>query len=367
MENNKKRKIFFIAGGHDFHAIDWYRNITKICNDREVCFVTDLIQPESHSRLLNEEDNFLELYNIDWLLFKTQSKAGNIWRNFIKLIFFPIQVQRLKRIAKKEPQAIYHAHTMYYLFLGWRAGIKYIGSPQGSEILVRPFRSKLYRYFAIKSLKAAEHIIIDSVNLQNGIRKLSGKEATIVQYGIDVDAIVQSTKEKGDRLKITSIRGLYPLYRIHEILNARNNYNKSHPLVLFYPFWEDGYKEEIINKLMPTDINMGRIPTKNEVYRVLASTLLAISIPESDSSPRSVAESIFCGACVAVTYNPWIESLPECMHKRIYIVDLDDQFWFLKAIDYANKLVNVPFLPSEEAMNMFDQKRSMKKVADLFY
>ena len=367
MERKKSNKIIFIGNARDFHAIDWYRSIKKICKDKDVFFATDLIYSEGHARLVTEDDIILPLYNIDWLLFKRQSLIGNIWRNFIKFIFSPLQFQRLKQIARNNPEAIFHAHTMYYLFLGWGAGIKYIGSPQGDEILIRPFRSKIYKYLAVKSLNSASHIIIDSISMQDGIRKLCGKESTVIQYGIDVAAIEQNTKSINDRSHIVSIRALYPLYRIHDIFKARDEFNKLQPLLLFYPFWEDGYKERILKMLQPDDINMERIPTKGEMYRVLSSAMLTISIPESDSSPRSVYESIFCGCCVAVTYNTWIENLPDCMRKRIYIVDINDNKWFSKAIEHAKIVVKEPYHPSEKALEMFDQKRSMKMVYQQFY
>lgn len=361
------KKIVFVGNARDFHAIDWYRTIKKICVDKQVFFATDLIESENHRKIVSESDNLINLYNIDWLLFSSQSTFGNIWRNFIKVLFFPIQVARLKKMVSKNPDAVYHAHTMYYLFICWRAGVKFIGSPQGDEILIRPYRSKLYRYFAVKSLAAADHLIVDSVNLKNGIWKLSGKNAEVIQYGIDVKTILELRDTETERNQITSIRALYPLYRIQSILDARNQCATPPPLTLFYPFWEDGYKEKIIRQLQPSDINLGRMETKIEVYRALAKTKLAISIPESDSSPRSVYESIFSGCCVAVSNNSWIESLPECMRKRICIVDLDDKYWLEKSILYAESVVKTPYIPSDDSLNMFDQERSMKLVAQHFY
>jgi len=265
------------------------------------------------------------------------------------------------------PLAIFHAHTMYYMFLCWMANVPYIGTPQGSEILVRPYRSKLYMYFAKRTLAAANHIIIDSVNLRNEIFKLCKKPSTVVQNGIDIEEIERNIKSLTSRNYITSIRGIYPNYRIDQIFEARDRCTHFYPLLLFYPFSEKGYLNIIHNKIKSKDIDLGRIATKGEMYKLLGSTLLAISIPESDSSPRSVYESIFCGCCVAVTYNIWIESLPECMRSRIVIVDLEDNLWLEKAIENAKTITKEPFNPTEEALNSFDQKRSMKLVADHFY
>jgi hypothetical protein len=362
------REIIFVGDGRDFHARDWYLTIKKICSSRAVIYVTDLIESEGCPRLVNENDIIINLFNIDRLLFKKVSKWGNYWRNIIKVLAFPIQVPRLKKIVKDYPNAVFHAHTMYYMFLCWMAQIEYIGTPQGSEILVRPYRSMIYRFFARKALLAANHIVVDSVNLQNGILKLCGKTSNVIQNGINADEIEQNIKGiKKNRTHIASIRGLYQNYRIEEIFAARDRCTFFTPLLLFYPFSEYGYKKNLSKKMTEKDVDLGRIETKEEMYRVLGATLLAISIPESDSSPRSVYESLFCGCCVAVSYNPWIEMLPECMRVRVVVVNIEEDLWLEKAIEQARIITRESFIPSKEALELYDQTRSMKIVADLFY
>ena len=46
-------------------------------------------------------------------------------------------------------------------------------------------RSKIYKYFAIKSLQAAKYLTVDSVKMKDRILELSGCEATVVQNGIN--------------------------------------------------------------------------------------------------------------------------------------------------------------------------------------
>lgn len=360
-------EIIIIGNARCYHSMDWYRTIKKICSHRETLFATDLIDSESHLKIVCEADNIIDLYNIDWLLFKRQTKMGNVWRNIVKFLVSPLQILKVKSLGKKYPNAIFHAHTMYYMFLCWLARINFIGTPQGSEVLVRPDRSSIYKYFACKSLKAADHVIVDSANLQNRIRKLCGKDAVVIQNGMDASAILTKANGNNERTKITSFRGLYPVYRIEEILKGRTNSGLKPPLTLIYPFWEEEYKEKVLSALRPGDTLLGRLPLKDEMYKLLFGTLLAISIPGSDSSPRSVYEAIFCGCCVAVTYNPWIENLPSCMRSRLFIVDLEDKGWFDQAIDSAHLITKNPFIPSEMALNLFDQERTMKHVAETFY
>ena len=359
-------EIIIIGNARDFHAMDWYRTIKRVCSHRKILFATDLIDSEGHLKMVREDDNIIGLCNIDWLLFKRQTSMGNLWRNIIKLLVSPLQILKIKSIEKKYPNAIFHAHTMYYMFLCWLARIKFIGTPQGSEVLVRPNRSSIYKYFACKSLKAAKHITVDSVNLQNRIRELCGKEAVVIQNGIDVSSILAKVNNKIERSGVVSFRGMYPLYRIDEILAARANSKLKPSLTFIYPFWEDKYKQMIISKLNSSDLNLGRL-SKDKMYELLSSTLLAISIPKSDSSPRSVYEAIFCGGCVAVTYSPWIESLPLCMRSRLLIVDLKDDGWLDKAIECAYSITKEPYKPSQMALNLFDQEKTIKTVVDLFY
>jgi len=95
--------VIFIGNARCFHTMDWYRSAQDLLSPKKVLLVTDLIHSEGHAKLVNETDNLIHLYNIDWLLLRRQSKFGNIWRNVIKALFLPIQVWRLKLILRKIP------------------------------------------------------------------------------------------------------------------------------------------------------------------------------------------------------------------------------------------------------------------------
>lgn len=358
--------IVILGGARDYHALDWYRTVKKLMPDTNVVLLTDLIGGEGFDVIVNESDHVEKLFIIDKFLFRGQSKAGNIWRNIFKLIVLPIQIFYLKKYKREHPHSIVHAHPMYYMFLCWLSGIAFIGSPQGDEILIRPYQSKLYRYFARKALQAAKYVTVDSVNMQKGIEQLSGVKALVYQYGIDVESLLQLQSTKRD--KIASIRGMLPLYRIQEIIEARNRRSilSQEHISFIYPYYDEAYYMRMKKMLITNDQDLGRLD-KDAMYQLLLESFLVVSIPESDSSPRSVYESIFLGCCVAVTYNQWIESLPQCMKNRLFIVDLDDSAWLEHAVAFAKKCVLVPYVPSDEALEMFDQRRSIGKVIEKLY
>lgn len=250
------RDVIFLGNARCYHTMDWYRNAQDVCYPKRVMFATDLIASEGHVKLVSENDDIIHLYNIDWLLLRNQSKFGNLWRNFVKFILLPLQVVRLRKIATNSPKAIYHAHTMYYMLLGRLAGVSFIGTPQGSEILVRPDRSRVYKYFARKSLLAAKHITVDSAKMQYKILQLCGAKSYIVQNGIDINAISHVVNNPTARVKIVSIRAITPLYRIDEICKALINSQQKPPLTFFYPFWEDEYKTQVFEKLGSEDLDL---------------------------------------------------------------------------------------------------------------
>lgn len=361
----KIMNIVFLCGARDFHAIDWYKSANK-SSKYEVSILTDLIEAEGFVRLINKDDKVHRLLIIDRYLFTTQSNLGNIWRNFVKILVFPIQVYLLRRFSRKFPSTVFHAHSMYYLFLGYVAGVKYVGSPQGSDILIKPYRSKIYRYFTIKSLKAALFVIVDSISMQDKTIELSGIKPYIIQNGIDISAIKELRLKLSDNIKrnqVVSLRGFTELYRIDEILKSRNSskVKSDIPIIFIYPFYEHKYMDETSSLILDTDKILGRL-NRESLYQQLFNSYLVISIPKSDSSPRSVYEAIFCGCVVAITYNPYYDTLPDCMKSRIILVDILDSDWLVKANKKALEISAIEYYPSSEALMEFDQLQSYLKI-----
>lgn len=339
----------------------------------QICILTDLIAGEGFKKLVDERDTVYRLLIIDPLLLKKPSKLGNVWRNIVKLLVFPLQVMLVRRFAARNPGAIFYAHAMYYLFLGMAAGIRFVGRPQGSDILIKPYRSTLFRHFAVKSMAAAKAVIVDSDKMRDAIRGFSAEiNVHLVRNGIDLDAIGRaietSRAESADRHHILSLRGLTPLYQINEIVQRRNGSSLYHdtPLTFIYPFYEEKFKSALLPLLGRADNDLGSLD-KGKMYGLLASTRLAISIPTSDSSPRSVYEAVFCGCAVAITHHPYYDVLPRCMQDRIVLVDIADKDWFDRAMDMAARIIKTPYSPSAEALSMFDQNRAFREMQALIF
>lgn len=360
--------VVFLCGARDFHAMDWYKSARKLYPEKKFTIVTDLIEGEGYKKLIDDDDIVYRLLIIDSLLFKSQSKIGHKWRNLIKLLVLPIQVLKLRNFNKHHPHHIYHAHSMYYLLLATLAKVPFIGTPQGSDILIKPYKSRLYRYLSVQALKKGIAITVDSQKMKRQIKELSGVDAKIVQNGVSVDVIrkyVASNKQLRE-IEVLSIRGVTGIYRIKELVEARNNSKKNNKLGIkfIFPFKDNNYFNSIEGLLISKDTVLGRLE-KSEMYRLLSDTKLVFSIPFSDSSPRSVYEAIFCGCIVAITREEYFENLPECMKSRIVLVDLKKSNWFDYAIQEANEISKFSYVPSTEALRAYNQNNSFNYIAQL--
>ena len=359
------KPICFVASARDYHAIDWYRSVKNLCHGRRVFIATDLIESEGVEKLVDERDEVHRLFDLDRWLPDRQSKFGNIWRNIIKALTVPLVAYRLNALSKRV-DAIFHAHSMYYIFLCWLARVEFIATPMGSNVLVRPDNSLIYKLFTIYSLRAAAAITVDSTALQEKIRSLCGRESHIIQNGIDSNGTQAYRESAQKRFRVISIRGMDPNYRILELIQARNSTDRSIGFDFIYPFHEENYLNSVKRLMNAEDRDHGRV-SKDVMYQMLGEAFAVFSIPISDSSPRSVYETIFCGACVMVSYGKWVELLPVCMRARVIVVDISMQHWFDDALRAARQICFTPFIPSREALELFDENEAMKMVCRKFY
>lgn len=352
--------ILFLGNGRCYHTMDWFRSAQRLQPDPPPVLVTDLIEGESFVKLIAPGDRVERLLVIDGLLSRKQSRLGDIWRNLIKLLLLPLQAFLLKRIVKKYPGSVIHAHSTYYIAMARASGGRYVATPQGSEVLARPYRSRFYHSFSRYAFERAARITVDSVAMQRCLRELFGLDSTIVQNGIDIDAMREIGHTVPVRDRIASMRGIVPNYQIDLLLDARNRTLPGVPIDFCYPFDGAEYRTAIAGKFIATDRDLGRL-ARSDLYQLLRSTLLVVSIPLSDSSPRSVYEAIFCGCMVAATDGAWIGQLPKCMKARVMVVDPNSGTWLRDALEMARTRIAEPYVPSREALEMFDQKLSMQK------
>ena len=361
---NKTFTPVFLGSGRCFHTMDWFRSCCELVDTPPV-FITDNYGREGFVPLLQPMDNIYELFIIDSFLFERASILGHLWRNFLKLLLIPLQIIKLRRALQELPEPFIFAHSTYYAFLASFCNVRYSTTPQGSEVLVRPLRSRFYKAFLLRSVRHASFVTVDSVAMASALKRLANISAEIIQNGIDVSKILSvPANSNSNRTLTTSIRGFDKNYRIVDILIERNIFAPHVDLNFCFPFMEEKYYKDILKLIGCSDLLHGRL-SRDQMYEILRKSSCVISIPHSDSSPRSVYEAIFCGASVICVHASYVDNLPSCMRQRIVVIDLSDPLWFCAALSRARELSSKPFVPSSEALELFDQLSSMRKCLKL--
>ncbi len=360
-------KIVFLCGAKDFHAMDKVRLISNKLGQSRVVVLTDTISGEGQKSKLIVGDRVYQLISIDKLTLDTTTKFSNTWRNVVKFLILPLQVQKVKNFYAKNTDCIYHALPLYYMLLCYYSRVPYIGTPQASEVLVRPQASKIYSYFAKKAIGGANVILVDSVKMQTAVQKLFDVKTVVLKNGFNTTYLM-SLPVTIRRANIVSIRAAYPLYNIDKIIESRNQVREAAPppLRFIFPAQDENYLTALKKQSSADDLFVGRLE-KDELYQLLTSTLLVVSIPSSDSSPRSVYESIFAGAAVATLKQDYYNELPECMKQRIILVDLEDKYWFGQAVIEAKRITQSNYAPSREALEMCDENFITNKIIQEIY
>ena len=363
----KNWDIVILGGARDFHAMDWYRAVKRICEKKSVVFLTDSLEAEGLNDLSQPGDQIEKLFIIDSFLPQRMQIWLRPWKIFVKLAFLPIQIILLRRFYFASGRPIIHAHPMYFMLLSRLARVPFIGTPQGDELLIHPQKNKLYKLIARWVLQGSSSVIVDSEQMKKAAKDISYIEAHVIQNGINMAEINSVAKTKAPRFRIVSNRGLMEIYQIDKIMHARDAQLPNLGITFSYPFANPDYQGIISQLMTEKDENIGRLELKVDLYKILRETLLVVSIPKSDSSPRSIYEAIFCGCCIAATPNPWIDALPLTMRSRIYIVDLDNPRWLEEAYEFSSLANRIPFEPCEDSINTYDEDSSLRIAVEKFY
>ena len=363
-----RNPIIIFGSVRDYHAVDWYLNLYKI--NRNLIFVSDCNCGEGIENQMPKSHSYIQLIPLDNLLLGSQSKFANLWRNTLKILILPLNSILFLTICFLLKPRMIHAHPLYYGLICKLLNKKYIVSPQGSEILVRAKKNYLYKFFAGFILKGAKKITTDSNMMKKTINNLYKLDSYVVQYGVDISSILK-IKEKNLLLKdeyLLSFRAIYENYRILEIVKSRNKSCPNKPIYFVYPSFDSLYINEVKKYLKPFDKLLGKVE-KEKLYSLMSNSTATISIPISDSSPRSVYESIFSGAPTILQDNPYQDFMTDSMKSRVIIIktiDIKNSHWLGKSIKEGLN-ISEDFSPCKLSYEKFDSELILKSTYKSLY
>lgn len=231
-----------------------------------------------------------------------------------------LAVRGLRRVATSIQPDLVHAH--YLSIFGWeaaRSGARpLVGSAWGSDLLSS---QRLIRRRARTAVEACDLVLADSAHLASRARELArnGVRVEVLNWGVDLRTFRRDEKARarvrrnlslGEAPVVLGMRSLSPLYNPNIVLEAFAQVRRALPtarLVLKHP--GTALPVEVSEQIGHYGLGdavrcVGHVP-KRDLPGLYAGADVAVSIPSSDSSPRSVWEAMACETPVVVSDLPW--------------------------------------------------------------
>lgn len=254
----------------------------------------------------------------------TKSRHLNKFLSAIDLI------KKVNVLMREHNFDIIHSVALYYGYIASyiKTDVAKIYTQQGSELLVRADKNFVYRHMARRVFSTVDCVTGDSEAIQRKGLEYGAKLENnyIIQNGVDLDIFKRKksiTSEKNRIIKIFSPRALDDLYNIDIIIRALAilKYEFSKQIICEFAF---GFGVENLPKLKALAENL-RVNDNivwlgylkhDQIVEKFQSSDVVVSVPSSDSSPRSVYESMACGTVTVISRLPWTnENIEENKHS----------------------------------------------------
>lgn len=233
------------------------------------------------------------------------------------------KLTQLMRVVREISPDVLHVIDMgYTIYLPFLKRKKVVIEHNGTDILVKPQKSRVWRMFYRFVYRYAHAVIQDSVVAQEaGLAcGASRRNNEVIELGIDFSlfnlTIPRGTArrrlalEPKDRM-VFSPRGFKALYNIETILRSIPLVKESFPQVRYVfcsPVLQEGDEYPMLIDTLGVGgevIFAGLLDKQHELPSFYADAEAVLSVPSSDSSPSTVYEAMACGAPVVVSELPW--------------------------------------------------------------
>lgn len=293
-----KMKICYLADARSIHTKRWVEYFAK-------GYEVDLIS------LNYEQDEDIipeDAYN------KMGVRLHKVPRKMPFLLFTPFYIRRL---IKDITPDIVHAHYLtHYGFCGAFSGFHpLVISAWGSDVLVDPKKSRIFRFMVKFGLNRADLITCNGDNLKEAIMELSKdhQKIKIVYHGVDTKNFNPSKRDKAiikslfkdDFPTVISTRGLKPIYDVESLIKAIPLVLKQVPDAKFIVAnngSQEAHLKEMVKSLdIWNSVRFVGLIQHPELPKYLASSDVYVSTSLSDGMALSTMEAMACKVALVIT------------------------------------------------------------------
>jgi glycosyltransferase involved in cell wall biosynthesis len=374
--------ILFISSSSDWHIDLWVKYYTK---NHQVFLFSD-----KEDYLKRQSFENVEIIEYEGYLGKLLN-FFNIKSHFLfqinKLVSVRYFASKVDLAITNSNIEIIHAHSLYYGFLlsFIKSDIPVVFTPMGSDIIIHAQKNILYKYMAKKIFNRANIVTGDSILLQQSGYKVGAKSHRnyIIQNGVDSSIFFPKNNNlkakyniSDDETILFSPRSITPLYNIDIIIEAMYGLKSAGYKVkcMFSFAFGDKYSIQLKNQVKKLGLDNNVIWLGFLNYKQMAEHYnladIVISVPSSDSSPKSVYEAMFCKKPIIVSDLEWSYELlsnSDCVRR----VNVRDSINLEKTI---KDLISNPDLRSEISSNAleyaskyFDYKKNMIEMEKIMF
>ena len=312
-------KLCFIANADSIHTIRWVNYFAQ--QGHQVSLITD--KPASVWARTTLSST-ITLYDL--------TEYVNI-RKIRYLLWLPT----IKRLLKQIRPDVLHAHNISGA--GWLGAFSgyhpFIITSHGSDLMLLSQKSWAHRTLSLYALHKVDHLSCVSKALQEKAISFGvpANKLTLIDLGIDTAIYYPAKDVKQLRFKlglknapvILSIRAIQKIYNPLDIINAIPFILKKIPAAQFVIFT---YNADAAMLVQLQDIIHGmgvtqsvhfvdKLSTEPEIADYYRAADVVVSVPLSDGTPKSVQESMACGAVPVLSDLPalheWVQHEQEVL------------------------------------------------------
>ncbi len=281
-------KICLLADGESIHTQRWCQHFFELGH-------------EVH--LITFKDVHIQNIIIHVIKGVDINVAGGNWKVILKYK----EVKKIIKVIK--PDVVHALYATSYGLIGALSGFKkYIVTPLGTDVLISPKKSFIYRVILKFVFKKANIITSMAPHMKEAMLKYGAKEDKIKDIVLGINTtIFNKTKRKlsDTEFVICSTRNFEPVYNIPHFLRAIAIIKSSIPNLKVYIVGDGSLKKELIDLSIQLNIDdkvdfLGKVP-QSKIVELLNQSHVFVTVSLSDGNSLSLIEAMACGAYPVAT------------------------------------------------------------------
>lgn len=334
-------KICFFADSESIHTVRWCTHFKQLGHDVHLISFKPAEIPG------------IPTYAVDASAISV--KGGN-WKVLFKY-------KKVKRLIKQiNPDVVHAMYATSYGITGALCGFKpYIITALGTDLLISPQNSKIYRFLLKYAFSKAQFITVMSDQMKIEAEKLNVPDSKVMTLPFGIDPKVFNANGRAvdeSKFIVTSTRNFETVYNIPHLLRAVAKVKNHIPNLHLNLIGAGSLRGEIEVLVDELDIRsivtfFGKIP-QVEIVKVLNQSNVFVSVSLSDGNNISLNEAMACETfCIATDIpanHQWIQH-----NQNGFLVKIND------VDELANALLEIANNYKELQQNSLSLSRELLK------